>query len=331
MSEVEVVDVEIVDGSMWDFCEQVTTIGTTREEWLRVRRTGLGASDMSKIAMVNRFGGSLYDLWLDKTGRAPVTPPSRRMRMGNILEPVVRDIYEEETGHGVAPYGMLRSLTHPIFLYTPDGIVPAINRLFEAKTTNWRQADDWANGQTPDHAEVQVQAGMFVTGLHDADVAVMFDGDPDTFTTRHVTRDNDLIGALVEMGERFWADYVAKDVAPPITWRDLDAVKGQHPNVQIKVATANAADADALLEQYQLARAQVKAGEQAKAEAEALLIDLIGDAEELHAGGDTRFTYKQQTRTSLDAKALAEAHPDIDLSDYQKTTTFRRLNVPANK
>lgn len=303
--------------------------GAERNAWLGARKGGLGGSDMSTIAGVNPYS-SLYELWLDKTGRTNGKPASRRMKMGNILEPVVRSIFEDETGLTVTPCGLVESIDHPILRYTPDGIV-SDRRLFEAKTTNWRNADDWADGQVADHAEVQVQSGMAVTGLDAAWVAVMIDGDPDKYGHQLIRRDQALIDTLTDMAERFWHDHVLADVAPPITAQALDIIKSRNSEVNTSERAADPAIVAPLIAQRREAAATIKAAEALKDEAEAKLIDLIGDAETLVAAGEKQFTYKLQSRTGFDIKAMLADHPDIDPTDYQTSTAFRVFRLPAIK
>ena len=68
-----------------------------RDLWLAERRKGLGGSDASTIAGVNRFS-SRYAVWLDKTGDLPEQDLTAAMRMGNLLEPVLIRMFTEDTG-----------------------------------------------------------------------------------------------------------------------------------------------------------------------------------------------------------------------------------------
>lgn len=266
-----------------------------REQWLEARQSGLGASDMSTIAGVNPFK-STYELWLDKTGRAPSKPTTRRMRMGNILEPVVRSIFEEETGLKVEPCGLLESIEHPFLRCTPDGIIPSEAMGFEAKTTNWRNKDEWESGEVADHAEVQSMASMAVTGLNGWHAAAVIDGNPDDFHHQLVRRNQELIDVLIEMAARFWHDHVLADVAPPITALDLDVLKLLNKDVRRPSKEAEAAEVATALAEYRAGAAAEKAGKAAKEAAMGKLIAIAGDAEEITVNGVKQFTYKQTTR-----------------------------------
>ena len=285
-----------------------------REQWLEARQSGLGASDMSTIAGVNPYK-STYELWLDKTGRAPIKPTTRRMQMGNILEPVVRTIFEEETGLTVQPCGLLESVDHPFLRCTPDGIIPSEGKGFEAKTTNWRNKDDWESGEVADHAEVQSQASMAVTGLPGWYAAAIIDGNPDDFHYQLVRRNQELIDTLVEMAARFWHDHVLKDVAPPITALDLDVIKLLNRDAKRPAKEAPANEVATALSEYRAAAAAEKLAKNAKDAAQAKLITIAGDAEEVTVDGIKQFTYKQTTRKGY---TVADS-------------TYRTIYVPKQK
>jgi predicted phage-related endonuclease len=58
----------------------------------------------------------------------------------------------------------------------------------------------------------------------------------------------------------------------------------------------------------------------------ALIAELLGNATIGTVEGNQVVTWKQQTRTSLDTKALTLAHPEI-VKQYEKSSTFRVLRI----
>ena len=82
-----------------------------KNQWLKQRQRGIGGSDISAVLGVNPWKTS-YDLWLEKTGRAPLeTATTPAMQRGTILEPVVADLYAEETGRRLRKSNQI--LKHP--------------------------------------------------------------------------------------------------------------------------------------------------------------------------------------------------------------------------
>jgi len=284
----------------------VLSADASRDEWLAERRRGLGGSDASTVAGVNRWG-SRYELWLDKTGRLPDRPDNLAMRMGRALEPVVATLFSEETGIGTRRAGLMVSREHPWQRVSVDRLT-ADGGLLECKTTNWRLAEEWDDDQVADHAEVQVQHALAVTGRAHAWVAVLIDGRD--FRFRRVERDERLIAVLTEMEGRFWHDHVLADVAPPMEAQALDVVKDQYALVGLDAAEADDADQ---VRRLLAERAELKAAlttTQGRLDAvEATLIAAIGDAEALTIGGRPVLTRK--ANGTFATARFAQDHPDV--------------------
>jgi putative phage-type endonuclease len=82
----------------------VSTKDINRQQWLDVRKQGLGSSDAAAAVGLNPYQSQL-ELWLIKTGRDADLPKpdtddeSSPMYWGNILEPIVASHYTKHTGH----------------------------------------------------------------------------------------------------------------------------------------------------------------------------------------------------------------------------------------
>lgn len=277
-----------------------------RERWLEARRTGLGGSDASTVAGVNRWG-SRYELWLDKTGRLPEQPETPAMRMGTLLEPFVAQLFTEETGVATRRAGLMRSRTRPWQMVSVDRLTDD-GGLLEAKTTNWRLAEEWDDDQVADHAEIQVQHALAVTGRSHAWVAVLIDGRD--FRFRRVERDERLIGVLTEMEERFWVDHVLADQAPPMEAAALDVVKDIYSEVRIDARQAeDPSRIRELIRARAAAAEEIKNAETRKAVAEAELIEAVGDAEALLDGERTLLT--RRANGTFAAARFAADHPEL--------------------
>lgn len=95
----------------------VKTKGLSRGEWLGYRTRGIGGSDVSILAGINRYK-SAYQLWLEKTGQAePEQADSEYAYFGTLLEPVVRKEFTKRTGIKVRQKHMLlRSSEYPFMI-----------------------------------------------------------------------------------------------------------------------------------------------------------------------------------------------------------------------
>ncbi|MAL34750.1 MAG: alkaline phosphatase, partial [Pseudomonas sp.] len=84
----------------------ISTKELPREEWLEVRKRGIGSSDAAAAVGLNPYKSQL-ELWLEKTGRdtgLPKTDPDddeSPMYWGNVLEPIVAWHYGKRTGNKV--------------------------------------------------------------------------------------------------------------------------------------------------------------------------------------------------------------------------------------
>lgn len=306
--------------------ELVLPRGADRPAWLAARREGLGGSDASTIAGVNEFS-TLYELWLEKTGRAVEKPLTAPMRFGSLIEPVARNVFTEDAGIDVEVCGTLRSVREPLALYNPDGLT-ADGGVWECKSVGPWQAHHWVEGQVSDHAETQVQWGMLVTGRRHAWVTAVIERE---FVHRRVDYDPELVEVLLRMGRDFWDGHVVTDVEPGMVPADLDVAKRQHPTVETDLTEADPDKLTALLAAYGDAKDALKAAKDDKDRLEAHLLALIGDAEAVTAttNGETRIyaTRKTYTQDQISAAKVRERHPDV-WDQYGTTITYRRLNVP---
>jgi putative phage-type endonuclease len=287
---------------------QVLPCDAPRERWLAERRKGIGGSDASTIAGVNRFS-SRYELWLDKTGRLPEKHQSDAMRWGTLLEPSLRQAFVEDTGLTVHRAGLMRSKAHPFMQVSLDGNV-GDGGIFESKCTNWRMADDWEGDQIADHAEVQVQHGLAVTGRSHAHVVALIDGND--FQIRRVERDEAFISLLTEMEQDFWETYVLGDKAPPVDAAALGAVKARWSLVEKKLSIADPEVIAPLWEALKAAKVTTKAAEKAQDLLEAQMRELLADGEVLVAGGKAYATCV--ANGTFSSKRFAADHPDLAAS-----------------
>lgn len=203
----------MTDYNIDDYCHEILPLGAPREDWLAARREGVGGSDCSAVMGFRGEYESQYTLWENKTGRVPDQDLSdnENILWGNLLEPVIRT----ETAHrlrlDVHQRGTLRSNTRPWQQFNPDGLF-SDGGLLECKNTSQWMAGDW-NGQVPDHAELQVQHGMAVTGASHAYVAGLVGGN--RLIVERIERDDTLIDLINTTEAAFW-QHVLDDTEPPV-------------------------------------------------------------------------------------------------------------------
>lgn len=178
-------------------------------EWHAWRREGIGGSD-APIVTGDAPWGSRYRLWAEKLGEADPEPPTARMRLGNLAEPLIADLYAERTGRELSVADTLR--VHPENRWMRASIDRwAGERIVECKLSD---SSDWGHEGTdevPAHVMVQVQHQLAVTGAPVADVAHLPSrGDLRVYT---IEPDARLIDLLIAEEEAFWAQVTRRE--PP--------------------------------------------------------------------------------------------------------------------
>lgn len=246
----------------------VKTNELSRDDWLEVRKTGIGSSDAAAAVGLNPYQSQL-ELWLVKTGRdahLPKVDPnddSSPMFWGTLLESFVAAAYTKRTGNRVRKLNaVLRHAEHPWMLANIDREVMGVPdvQILECKTTGMNGQRLWRDG-VPEYIQLQVQHQLAVTGKQAADVAVLVCGND--FRTFRIPRDNQMIASLIELERRFW-HYVETDTPPPADGSDsaamaLQALYPQDDTTVIQLeddAEMNAAFSDLLAVRQSLAEAE---------------------------------------------------------------------------
>jgi len=197
----------------------VDTKKLSRDDWLAVRRTGIGGSDAAAAVGLNPYQSQL-ELWLEKTGRDTglIKPDpmdtTEPVYWGALLEPIVAAAYTQQTGRRVRKLNaVLRHPTVPYMLANLDReIIGAPDvQILECKTAGEFGARLWRDG-VPEYIQLQVQHQLAVTGKQAADVAVLLCGQK--LEVHRIVRDDALIGQLILLEGRFW-QYVVSDTPPP--------------------------------------------------------------------------------------------------------------------
>lgn len=319
---------QVIPGIDPENAVQILPPEADRHRWLALRRTGIGGSDVSALVGLSHYR-SPYELWLDKTGQLPIStePPSEAARWGTLLEPVVRTEFAESHGVRVDQVGMLRSTRYPWMIANPDGLC-SDGAGYEGKTCSLRVAHEWDDGQVPDHAELQAQWCMAVTGLDRWHVAVLIGGQRSVH--RVVERDAALIDQLITISGRFWADYVETRTEPPAdgSVSATQALAARYPVADDEDATVDvdADTAEKLMREKAEAERAVREAEAAYEAVRNRIKALIGDRAQLASGRQVLATWRQVDRIHL--ARLRRERPDL-VEVYTRPVTTDRFDEEA--
>lgn len=208
----------------------VSTKNLSRDEWLLMRKQGIGSSDAAAAVGLNPYQSPL-ELWMIKTGREENLPKidpndeSSPMYWGNILEPIVAAHYTKHSGFKVRRTNAI--LQHPdedkgwMLANIDYSIVGSKDvQILECKTAGEFGSRLWRDG-VPEYVQCQVQHQLAVTGKTAADVCVLLCGQK--IEVHRIERDEVLIARLIELERQFW-EYVITDTPPPADGSDSASV-----------------------------------------------------------------------------------------------------------
>ncbi|MCW2290802.1 putative phage-type endonuclease [Pseudomonas sp. BIGb0408] len=199
----------------------ISTKELPREDWLAVRKQGIGSSDAGAAVGLNPYKSQL-ELWMEKTGRDTTLPKAdphdeeSPMYWGNVLEPVVAWHYSKRKKNKVRRINAV--LQHPdpelpwMLANIDREVIGADDvQILECKTAGINGARLWKEG-VPEYVQLQVMHQLAVTGKQAADVAVLLGGQ--MLEIHRIERDEQMIARLIELERKFW-HYVETDTPPP--------------------------------------------------------------------------------------------------------------------
>lgn len=303
---------------------KISTRSMSQEEWVDSRKGSIGGSDASTILGLNPYS-SPYALWAEKTGAVlPEDISSKEaVRLGTFLEPYVAQRFSEETGKKVRRENfMLKNGDYPWAHANVDRLIVGEKAGLECKTTSALNLSKFKGGEYPANYYCQCMHYMAVTGYEKWYLAVLI-GNRE-LRIFEILRDEEEIAALMDAEQRFW-QFVESNEPPPVdgsraTSETLEALYPEEcGEVDLTPVCAN-------IRQYLDLKAQIKALEQQFDTAANGIKEYMGKAKN-GTYGDFSVIWANRSRSSFDKAAFQRANPDIDLTPYYKTSTYRQFNV----
>lgn len=296
----------------------VDTKSLSHEDWLSVRKNGIGGSDAAAAVGLSPYMSPL-ELWLIKTGRdanlpkPDVNDTTSPTYWGTLLEPIVAASYTKQTGNRVRRVNaVLRHPTIPWMLANIDReIVGARDvSILECKTAGEFGARLWRAG-VPEYVELQVQHQLAVTGKQAAHVAVLLCGQ--ALEVYRIERDDALIGRLVELEARFW-HYVESDTPPPADGSDSAdrALRHLYPGNGGTVDFTDDRRLSSVFADLVAVRAQIEAQQAIEAQLKQAIQQAMGEATRaMFESGKVSFQRSRDSSTIDLARLLAD-HPELE-------------------
>lgn len=294
-----------------------------RAEWLKLRRQGIGGSDISALVGVNPFKSAI-DVFLDKTGRGAEIEENEKMKWGKLLEEPVAQEYAKQKNVKVQHCNaILQHPESPVCLANIDRLILKentgydTNGILEVKTTSYAPA--WADGMIPDMYALQLQWYLGITGLAWGQFATLVQGQ-DLIIPPPASRQ--LWDHLRLIAERFWQDNVLKQTPPKpeMTYAAKEALGRLYPNVIDATVELEPELCDLAKQRYELDKIEKKAKE-GKAGIDAQILAAMKEAK-YATGTGFKVTRVAYDKMSLDEKKLKAEKPEI-VSQYMKSSPIR--------
>lgn len=300
-------------------------------EQREARRAGIGGSDAAAALGLHPYKSPLQ-LYLEKVGEVeePDLSGNEAVYWGEVLEGALADRWTQDTGQPLRRVGAtFKHPDHAFLLGHIDRRLQGYPEGWEGKTAGHHLAHEWgppgvveagSSAFVPEHYYIQVQHYLAVTGWERWHMSSLIGGRD--YRAYLVLRDEKVIDAMVPMLAEFWQRVV--DRRPPEP-RDLEDVALRWPRNTVASTVAGPDVLQALMD-LKAVREQLEAVEAKKSAIELAVKSAMGEAGQLlDQGGRSLATWKVEKRTTLDGKALSEAHPDLakTFARQQEIRVFR--------
>ncbi len=297
-----------------------------RDEWLKLRKQGLGGSDAGAVCGVNPYSSPMK-VFQDKTSETIEEQDSEAIRIGHDLEQYVAERFSEATGLKVRRSNvMYQSVENPFMLADVDRLIVGEDAGLECKTASAYNADKWKEGDIPMHYVMQCYHYMAVTGKRTWYIACVILGRE--FVYRKLTWDDGIIDGLIAVEKDFWNNHVVPRMVPDPDGSEItDEILQKYFKTAKKESAIKLVGFDEKLKR----RAEIISSieeltkEQKRIEQE---IKLYMKDNEFAVNDRYRISWSNVDTTRLDTKKIKEEKPEI-YEAYAKVSTSRRFQVRA--
>ena len=293
-----------------------------KTEWLELRKKYIGGADAATVCGLNEFQ-SPYSLWCEKCGITPECTGNLRTEVGSFLEDFVAKKFEQETGKKVQRSNFTYfNSDYPWACADIDRFIPSENAILECKVVNELSLKHYANGDFPSRFFCQIQHYLAILDKKIGYLAVLI-GTGKEFRWFTIERDDAEIEALMELEKRFH-EYMINKQEPPAIAADVESLDIVYP-----ASTGGSIELfgqKPIMKQWLDLKTEIAALQEKMDGISAVLKQDMGEAE-IGTDGEYIATWANRKRTTFDKKAFQKDNPDVDLSKWEKTTTYRVFGI----
>lgn len=285
-----------------------------RVAWERVRRSGIGGSDIAAIMGLcpSSWNKSAFTLYAEKHGDVEPEDKSdnEAVYWGTVHEDTVAREFAKRSGKKVRKCGTLQDESYEFMLANVDRLVVGEEAGLECKTANGFKAADWEGDNLPDAYYCQCQWYMMVTGFPKWYIACLVGGNH--FVWKEIPRNDEFIADMRAQAIVFWHN-LQNDIPP-----EVDGSEGTAKVIEKMVESMVGSDEVALGTQaapfiaryHELAKTEKLVKEQKQQCQNALMLMMHG------AKCGTYNNYKVinapvKGREGIDRKKLMKEQPEI--------------------
>ena len=319
----------------------ITKIKTTsHEEWLEERKKSLGGSDVGAVLGMSEYT-SPYTIWAEKTGKLPSFEGNEWTRLGNDLEDYVAKRFCEASGLKVVnDKTTWRNSKFPHLHANFDRKVVGMKAGVECKLTSELNAKKYKNGAFPDRFYAQCVEYLCVTEFERWFLVVLIYGKgikiyqmtripndvvPEWCESSVYIEDGE-IEALAKTTGDFWNNYVLTNTPPETDGSDSTSETLTTIYPESNGNTVNLFAYEESLKQYIALGKQIDELKKLKDEMANNVKAFMGEAGK---GESDHFkvSWSSSLRTSFDHKKFASDNPNLDLTQYYKSSNARTFRV----
>lgn len=291
------------------------------QEWLEIRKAGLGASDIAAVVGVSPYK-TPWQLWAEKSGIMQPQKVGAAAQRGVLLEDAVAKWFELETGNRTRnSNGVVRLVDHPWAMASLDRTIVGSKDLLEIKTSS---SPRWQMYPVPPEVYAQIQWQAMIMQAPVVWVAALLGGL--VFRLERVEANPEYQRNLFAAGQDFMRRVREAD-APELDGKDSSAYALAHPQESEQMVEASP-EIERLFNAYKEASYEAKLAEQHSQDLEVQIKQAIGEAAGIFGRGWLA-TWKQSKPSQVvDWEAIANemgANPPLILKHTKERPGSRRF------
>lgn len=293
--------------------------------WNDSRKHGIAISEISAIMGLNPWKSPIQ-VFMDKMGMSEDSDDNLAMKLGRKLEPVIGELFTEETGLRITGGELTAHPQRPLILGTPDFLILDENSGMEAKSTGFLKHDEWGPQMTdmvPMHYLMQCHGYMAVTNRQTWYLSLLVGGNRE-FRIYKIARDLEVENRMLDFAEDWYQTHIVGQTAPELdATKSSDAyLKRMFPKHKVDDLLAATDEQRRLMEELAVKRDKLKDLELQTTLIENQLRAEIGDAAGLVCNGYKATWKSNRDSEVIDYKALvSELAPPQDV--IQKFTAIK--------